>query len=361
MSSLTKRVRALALSCALVAVLTPAIADYPGVGRAATPGELAAWDIDVRPDFQGLPAGSGSVALGQKIWDSKCASCHGTFGELNEVFTPIVGGTTKDDVASGRVASLKGNRQPQRTTLMKVPTLSTLWDYTYRAMPWTAPKSLSVDEVYAVTAYILNLADIVPDDYVLSDKNIAQAQQLLPNRAGMTVAHGLRDVDGTPDVASPACMSDCAGEVTIRSYLPDVARSAHGNLQLQNRAFGAVRGANTLEPALTRPVGQARRHELAQLAAPRAGSARGDAADPAALAKQMACLSCHGIAHKIVGPAFTDVAARYRDQTGMDKPLTERIRAGSAGNWGSTPMPAQAQPSDEQLALLVTWILNGAR
>ena len=79
---------------------------FPGIGRNATPAEVIAWDIDVRPDFKGLPKGSGSVAQGQVIWESKCASCHGVFGESNEIFTPIAGGTTADDVKTGKVASL---------------------------------------------------------------------------------------------------------------------------------------------------------------------------------------------------------------------------------------------------------------
>ena len=95
---------------------------YPGIGRPATAKELAAWDIDVRPDFKGLPAGSGSVAKGQDVWEAKCASCHGVFGESNEVFNPIVGGTTKEDIASGRVAKLRDPAFPGRTTLMKVST-----------------------------------------------------------------------------------------------------------------------------------------------------------------------------------------------------------------------------------------------
>ena len=73
-------------------------AAFPGIGRAATPKEVQAWDIDVRPDFKGLPKGSGSVARGQEIWEAKCASCHGVFGESNEVFSPLVGGTTADDI-----------------------------------------------------------------------------------------------------------------------------------------------------------------------------------------------------------------------------------------------------------------------
>ncbi len=166
-------------------------AAYVGIGRVATPAELAAWDTDVRPDFKGLPKGSGTVAQGQQIWEDQCASCHGMFGESNQVFQPIVGGTGANDVQRGRSARLTDPSFPGRTTLMKLPTLSTLWDYVYRAMPWSAPKSLSPDEVYAVMAYMLNLGGVLPDDFVLSDANIAEAQARLPNRNGMTQAHAL--------------------------------------------------------------------------------------------------------------------------------------------------------------------------
>ena len=111
------------------------------VGRDATPAEVRAWDIDVRPDFKGLPKGSGSVSRGEAVWEEKCASCHGVFGESNEVFTPLVGGTSKDDIKTGRVKGLEEGQSvvPQKTTLMKVATVSTLWDYINRAMPWNAP------------------------------------------------------------------------------------------------------------------------------------------------------------------------------------------------------------------------------
>jgi len=148
--------RGLRLAAAVLAGCAAAAAvaqtAYLGVGRPATPSELKAWDIDVRPDFKGLPKGSGSVARGQDVWEGKCASCHGIFGESNEIFSPLVGGTTAEDVKTGRVARLTDPGFPGRTTLMKVPNVSTLWDYINRAMPWNAPKSLSTDEVYAVTA-----------------------------------------------------------------------------------------------------------------------------------------------------------------------------------------------------------------
>src|SRR6478736_2561596 len=96
---------------------------FAGIGRAATSAEIAAWNIDVRKDFTGLPKGSGSVARGEEIWQAKCASCHGTFGESNEVFNPIIGGTTANDVKTGVVKSLTVS-ELQRTTMMKLSSLA---------------------------------------------------------------------------------------------------------------------------------------------------------------------------------------------------------------------------------------------
>ena len=242
---------------------------FEGLGRIATPEEVKAWDIDVRPDFVGLPKGSGSVAKGMEVWDSQCASCHGVFGESNEIFTPIVGGTTAEDIESGRVQSLKDGSAPQRTTLMKVPTLSTLWDYINRAMPWTTPKSLSTEEVYAVTAYILNMGGIVDDDFVLSDKNMAETQGRLPNRNGMQTRHGMWLPSGKPDVKEPRCMSNCKPDARVISFLPDYARDAHGNLKDQNRLVGPVRGVVTMAEKNTDIPTHAHRadHELNALSA----------------------------------------------------------------------------------------------
>lgn len=316
---------------------------YANVGRSATPKEIAAWDIDVRPDFKGLPPGSGSVLRGQEIWESTCASCHGTFGESNQVFTPIVGGTTADDIKTGHVAALRDNSQPQRTTLMKVPTVSTLWDYIHRAMPWNAPKSLSNNDVYAVLAYILNLGEIVPEDYVLSDKNIAEVQKKMPNRNGMTLDHGMWDVKGKPDVKNVACMKDCPVDTTIRSQLPPSERNTHGNLADQNRSFGEVRGVNTAPPK------------------PAAAAATPAANDGRALVNKYSCVACHGMANKIVGPGYKEVAAKYNGKSGSVEQLMNKIRKGGSGNWGATPMPPQPQVKDQDLKTIVEWILNGAQ
>jgi cytochrome c len=313
-------------------------APFPGVGRAATPAEIAAWDIDVRPDFKGLPPGSGSVAQGQGIWDGKCASCHGTFGESNEVFPPLAGGITAEDIKSGRTRSLT-SPDMGRTTLMKLSSLSTLWDYIHRAMPWNAPKSLSTDEVYAVVAYLLNLGDILPADFVLSDRNMAEVQARLPNRNGMTRDHGLWDVKGKPDVRNVACMKDCPLESPRTAALPDYARGNHGNLADQNRDVGPVRGQQTV---------------VAKAAA--AAPAVTAAAD---LARAKGCMACHSADKRVVGPAFGEVAARYRGEAGIEAKLAEKVKRGGAGSWGQVPMPANPELAEADARRLARWVLGG--
>lgn len=339
--------RRLAIAAALLAAMAGAAAAqpaaggarFPGIGRTATPAEVAAWDIDVRPDFQGLPRGSGSVAQGQQVWEAKCASCHGVFGESNEVFNPLVGGTTADDVRTGRVASLARNDYPGRTTLMKVSTVSTLWDYIRRAMPWNQPKSLSVDEVYAVTAYLLNLGGVLPDDFVLSDATMAQAQARLPNRNGMRRDHALwpgNDFGGprVPDVKAAACMSNCKAASRVASSIPEHARDAHGNLAEQQRAL-AVRST----------------------AVAGAGVAQTAANVPADILQKNSCTACHAPDRRIVGPSWREIAGRHE---GKPDYLAGKIRSGGVGTWGSIPMPPQGL-SDDEAGRVARWLAAGAR
>lgn len=314
---------------------------FPGVGRTATPAEVKAWDIDVRPDFKGLPKGSGNVDKGQEVWEARCASCHGTFAESNEVFTPIVGGTSKEDVKTGRVASLAKGDVPQRTSFMKVATLSTLFDYIQRAMPWNQPKSLTPDDVYGVLAYLLNLAEVVPNDFTLSDKNIRDVQKLMPNRNGMTTQHALwpgkgLGNGGKPDVQAKDCMKDCKVQGKLTSWLPDYAWNAHGNLADQNRIFGAVRGkvtgASSQGAAITDPMLK--------------------------LATDSGCTACHGVNNKIVGPAYSDVASKYRGQADAEGKLVAKVKSGGQGVWGSIPMPPNANLKDADASSLVRWVLG---
>lgn len=324
------------------------------LGRPATQAEIKAWDIDVRPDFKGLPAGAGSVALGERVWEAQCASCHGVFGESNEVFTPIVGGTTKADIARGRVKNLEqGSTFPQKTTMMKVATVSTLWDYINRAMPWNAPKSLKTEEVYGVVAYILHLADVVPADFTLSDRNMAEVQQRMPNRNGMVFHEPLWKVSGKGDVQNVACMKDCPTEATVRSYLPDFARDAHGNILEQNRVVGPVRGADTTRPP---PASMPR-----AATAPVVVAAAGTGPDVKGLLSKNSCTACHGMTHKIVGPGFNEIAARYKGRADAEAYLTGKIRAGGSGVFGSVPMPPQPQLAESDAQAMARWIAAGAR
>ncbi|MBK6852817.1 MAG: c-type cytochrome [Burkholderiales bacterium] len=363
--------RAVALSALLLGMgaqaadpAADAAAKYGSIGRAATTKEMAAWDIDVRPDFKGLPKGKGSVAQGQDLWEARCASCHGIFGEANEVFSPLVGGTTADDVKTGHVARLNDRGFPGRTTLMKVSSVSTLFDYINRAMPWNAPKSLKTDEVYAVLAYLLNMGGILPDDFVLSDQTMAQAQARMPNRNGMTLDHGLwpgksLKTSGKPDVKAVACMSNCEAEPKVASFLPDFARNNHGNLAEQNRMVGPQHGVDTTRPAGTVAVVVAAPTAVAKSAAPAAADVSGAAAAQALL-KKNACIACHALDGKLVGPAFRDVARKYGDRADASSYLTGKIRSGGAGVWGAIPMPPQTLPEAEA-AQIAAWLAAGAK
>ena len=354
------RFRDAVLTAAWLAVAGMAAAQspkYPGVGRPATPMEVAKWDIDVRPDFKGLPAGSGSVAKGQDVWESKCAHCHGVFGESGEVFSPLIGGTSAEDIKTGRVANLNRADYPGRTTIMKVATVSTLWDYINRAMPWTNPKSLSTEEVYAVTAFLLNLANVVPDDFVLSDKNIAQVQNRMPNRNGMTTQHAMwpgQEFGGVkkPDTNNKLCMKDCTPEPKLASFLPDFARNAHGNLAEQNRLVGQQHGADT-----TRPEAKAGMPLLAAAAAPAPAKADNTEAKAAiALLNKYSCTACHGVDKKVVGPGFNEVAKKH---AGKGDYLAGKIKAGGSGVWGPVPMPPQTLP-EADARKIAEWISKGA-
>lgn len=331
---------------------------YPGIGRNATPAEVKAWNIDVRPDFQGLPKGSGSVSRGQGIWEGKCASCHGVFGESNEVFQPLIGGTTAKDIETGHVAALK-RPDVERTMIMKLPTVSTLWDYINRAMPWNAPKSLSTDDVYAVTAYLMNLAGVVPDNFVLNEQTIRDVQQRLPNRNGMTTKHAMwpgKELGGTgtPDVHARACMKDCPVDAKVTSVLPEHARNAHGNIAEQNRLVGEAVGTDTSRPEPGK-LGERPPAVIPVQSAQAAPGAGGHA--PMDLLQKNGCVACHAIDTKLVGPAFVDVAKKHAGQADY---LAAKIRSGGSGIWGDIPMPPQTAIGADDAAKIAHWLSAGA-
>ena len=185
-----------------------------GLGRAATPEEIELWDIDVRPDGLGLPEGSGTVSMGEEVWEERCTFCHGTFGEGEGRWPVIAGGF--DTLASD---------DPVKTVGSYWPYLSTVFDYVHRAMPYGEAQSLTDDEVYAVVAYILYLNDVVDDEeFELSKANFLDIT--MPNESGFIEDTRVKEPGFVAaQQREEPCMTDCKpapAEVTMRARILDV-------------------------------------------------------------------------------------------------------------------------------------------
>ena len=202
--SMSRPLEALLAVGALLALAGPALAgDKPlyGYGTHPTQAQIDAWNIDVRgQDGLGLPAGKGSVDQGSEIFAEKCAACHGTFGEGVDRWPQLAGGE----------GTLKADR-PEPTVGSYWPFAATLYDYIGRAMPFPNPRSLTPDEVYALTAYILNLNNLVPGDFVADKDSLPKVG--MPNHDNFTWE------DPRPDTRAEPCMSNCRDPkaVTITS------------------------------------------------------------------------------------------------------------------------------------------------
>ncbi|WP_315736276.1 cytochrome c [Bradyrhizobium sp. SZCCHNR1093] len=171
------------------------------IGRAPSAEEIRGWDIDVRPDGQGLPVGKGTVAQGEKLFMDNCASCHGEFGE----------GAGRWPVLAGGKGSLTSDN-PVKTVGSYWPYASTLFDYVRHAMPFGSPQSLKVDEYYALVAYVLYLNDVITDqNFELSNSNLATIK--MPNEGGF-----IMDDRSTSEKAfwqKDPCMKNCIAPVKI--------------------------------------------------------------------------------------------------------------------------------------------------
>ncbi len=169
-----------------------------GYGSKPTPEQIAGWNIDARgDDGVGLPPGKGTVQRGSEVFAEQCAACHGTFGEGEGRYPKLVGGdgTLRDD-------------RPEPTVGSYWPFAPTLWDYINRAMPMPAPHSLSADDVYALTAYILNLTDAVSDEFVADRDSLPKVK--MPNHDAFIWT------DPRPDTMAKPCMSECADPKDIK-------------------------------------------------------------------------------------------------------------------------------------------------
>ena len=166
--------RLVTASASLLVLSSAALADGRGLGRVATPDEIASWDISIGPDGAGLPPGRGTPKQGQTVYAEKCVACHGEKGA----------GKPNDQLVGGR-GSLSGEQAPVKTVGSFWPYATTLFDYVRRAMPLNAPKSLSNEEVYAVSAYILQLNGIIGEADAMDAQTLPQVQ--MPNRDGFIV------------------------------------------------------------------------------------------------------------------------------------------------------------------------------
>lgn len=234
--------RLLEASALALVIGAPALAHADTLGRLALPEEVAAWDIDIRPDGAGLPEGRGDVWTGEELYELQCAHCHGTFGE----------GIGAWPVVAGGFGTLT-HEHPEKTIGSYWPYLSTVFDYVYRAMPYGFAQSLEPDEVYAITAYLLYLNDLVDDDFELSAENFTEIR--LPNEDGFYMDD--RVETEWPSFTQDPCMTDCGDAVAV-----------------------SMRAA-VLEVTPDDPLTEARHAQYLAMAAASGGDA-GDAGPPAA-------------------------------------------------------------------------------
>ena len=197
------------LIAASVFLSNPAFAEKLGLGRAALPEEIAAWDTDVRPDGTGLPVGSGDALIGEEIFADQCAACHGDFAEGIDNWPKLAGGADTLD-----------HEDPLKTVGSYWPYLSTAYDYIQRSMPYGNAGTLSDDDVYSIVAYILYSNDLIDDDFVLSNETFLDVE--MPNAAGF-IFDDRAQAEYSQWSGDP-CMENCKAEVkvTMRAMVLDV-------------------------------------------------------------------------------------------------------------------------------------------
>lgn len=286
------------MAAAIVEPAAPSREGGYGLGREALPEEVAAWDFDVRPDGVGLPEGSGDVWTGEEVFVEKCSMCHGDFGEAVGRWPVLAGGWDTLE-----------NEDPVKTIGSYWPYLSTVFDYVHRAMPFGEAESLSADETYAITAYLLYVNNLVEDDFELSHENFTEVR--LPNEGGFFMDDRL-ETEFPVFVRPEICMENCKEtvEITMRASVLDVTPEESG----------VVEGDGAEAPAAEAPAAEEAVVEEAatEEAAPAAEPAEETAALDPALVEEGAgvfrkCQACHQVgdgATNRVGPELNGLMGR---------------------------------------------------
>ncbi|MFN3576383.1 MAG: c-type cytochrome [Tabrizicola sp.] len=325
----------------------PAMGKPLGLGRPALPEEVEAWDVAVLPDGQGLPVGSGDVETGEAVFGENCASCHGDFAE----------GLDSWPVLAGGAGSLKDPR-PVKTIGSYWPHLSTVFDYVHRSMPFGAAQTLSVDDTYAITAFLLYSNGLVADDFVLSNENFTEI--VLPNAQGFYVDD--RAETEYPLFSAAPCMENCrtaAPTVTKRAVELNVTPTdpdgkPAGTLPVITQASTGATAEPAPEPAEPPATEVAQAEPAAEpateaaAAAPEAQPAGSGGADPALVAAGEAvfkkCSACHKVgadAKNAVGPVLNGIVGAPMGRVEGFKYSNTLAEMGAAGGiWDEASLHA---------------------
>ncbi|CAG0908133.1 unnamed protein product [Cyprideis torosa] len=306
-----------------------------GLGRAALPEEVAAWDVDVSPDGTGLPVGSGSVADGEMLFSENCAVCHGEFAEGVGNWPELAGGegTLADD-------------DPVKTVGSYWPYLSTVWDYVHRSMPFGNAQSLTNDEVYAITAYILYSNFLVEDDFVLSNENFLEVE--MPNADNFVVDD--RAETEYPMWRTEPCMENCKDgdvQITMRATVLDVTPDEEG----AEETVTPVAAEGSAEP-MAEKAAEAAEETMEEAPAEEPVEVAAAALDPDLVAEGekvfRACKACHQVgegAKNRTGPLLNGVMGR--EIGSVDGFRYSRTMAEMGGTWTDEAMAEfLAKPRD---------------
>lgn len=189
-------------------VVAAASAGYKGVGTPTSAPELVNWDISVFFDGENLPQGSGNLEEGEELYNARCAMCHGDFGEGANKYPILLGAETGDIVSTAQEGENNVSMRGINNFWGHAPTL---FDTIRRAMPYFAPQSLTADQTYSVTGYVLLLAEVIDDDVEVIDADLLKSIDM-PGR-------DLYVTDNRPDTNNVRCMTDCNGGKTLeKSY-----------------------------------------------------------------------------------------------------------------------------------------------
>lgn len=294
-----------------------------GLGRAALPEEIAAWNLDVSPDGTGLPAGTGNALDGEMLFEENCAVCHGSFAEGVGNWPKLAGG-------DGTLA----DEDPLKTVGSYWPYTSTVWDYVHRSMPFGNAQTLSADDTYAIVAYILYSNDIIEDDFELNQDTLPEV--VLPNADGFIVDD--RAETEYSKWRTEPCMENCKdapAQITMRATVLDV--TPEETVEEPAATDPAPEPAAAADPA-PEPAAE-------PVAEPAAAPAATDAPDPELVAAGekvfKKCKACHQIgdgAKNRVGPQLNGIVGR--DIASVDGFKYSKTMGNMDGNWDAESLAA---------------------